>query len=138
MKPLIFNFYRAADLLGRDGNTLDYSKLESLRSVDSLRAKPKAVLRMHLEHLGFEISKKRPDLETETLRVELDFRGKRAAPKRPVLTAFFDGKPVASRIVQLQTLDTTPFIPVLLRRNPELKDVDLIFTIEQANEGDES
>jgi hypothetical protein len=136
MNPLVFDFYRYTDCVGADGRTPDYGKMASVLPVESVKAKPKPVLRMHLAHLGFEISRSRPDLEGETLDVELKFEGKAGEPGIPVLVALHRGKPVASRIVRLQTLDTGPFMSLVLKRRPELKRAYLLFTVSELGSGD--
>jgi hypothetical protein len=134
MNSLIFNFYRILDLIAADGKSLDLCKLSRLAPIASLKARPRAVLRMHLEHLAFEISKQRPDLEGKTLNVELNFEGMVGVPMIPVLAALHDRKRIATKRVLLQNLDTAPFDAMVRKRHPELKHVDLVFALKQPDE----
>lgn len=136
MRSIVLRFYRREECLGEDGG-LDYRRMGKLEPLDSIRARPEVVLRTHLRHLGFQIARYRPDLEGETLPVELQFHGQDGQPKAPVLVALHEGRPVARRRVHLATLNTAPFLAVLLRRKPLLEGADLVFTVDQAGDGDE-
>jgi len=91
MKRITFHFYRHRDCTAEDGKTLDLGKVASQQPVESIRARPEAVFRMHLNHLGFLISRRYPRLEGKILDVELQFRGNDRHPKVPVLTALHKG-----------------------------------------------
>jgi hypothetical protein len=136
MRSLVINCYRAIDLIAEDGQSLDYSRISQLSPVDSFRARPRAVFRMHLEHLAFEISKKKADLEGKRLKVELEFQGDRKTSKVPVLTAVYHGKQTAKMPIRLQTLDTEPFEKTVCKRHPDLCNIVLIFTVNESEESD--
>jgi hypothetical protein len=135
MKPLVFHFYLFEDCVGPDGKTLDYKKIGALEPLDAIRARPEAVLKVHLQHLGFQISRELPDLEGKTLDVDLEFHGGDGEPKAPVLVALRDGRPVARRAVRLETLDMAPFFSALVRRKPHLAQARLAFTVSEEQEG---
>ncbi len=140
MKPLIFHFYSLQDCIGADGKTLDYKKMDGILPVDSIRAKPKALLRMHLEHLGFEISMAFPQLEGKVLHAELVFAGEDGAPKIPTLVAMHEQKVVAAKPVLLQSLDMSEFLSLLITRNAELDGSCLVYRMtceEDENSGRE-
>jgi hypothetical protein len=134
MRSLVINCYRAIDLIAEDGQSLDYSRISRLSPVDSFRARPRAVFRMHLDHLAFEISKKMANLEGKRLNVELEFQGDRGASKVPVLTATYHGNQTAKMPIRLKTLDTEPFKKTVRVRHPELCDVVLIFSVNESEE----
>ena len=136
MRSLVINCYRAVDLITEDGQSLDYSRISQLSPIDSFRARPRAVFRMHLDHLAFEISKKKANLEGKRLNVELEFQGDRGASKVPVLTASHHGKQTAKMSIRLQTIDTKPFEKTVCRRHPELCNAILIFTVNESEESD--
>jgi hypothetical protein len=129
VNPLLFHFYRADDFRGADGGKPDYRKIARAQPVESFKARTEAVFRMHLQHLGFLISRCYPGLEGQTLDVELEFQGKDGEPKIPVLVAVHEGRVIARRKVYLSTLDTSPFLALLLKRRPELKDSHLYYTV---------
>jgi hypothetical protein len=129
VNPLLFHFYRADDCRGADGEKADYQRVARARPVESFKARTEAVFRMHLQHLGFLISRCYPGLEGQTLDVELEFQGKDAEPKIPVLVAVYQGRKIVRRKVYLSTLDASPFLAALLKRRPELKDTHLYYTV---------
>jgi hypothetical protein len=132
MRSLFFRFFLRSDCVGADGLSVDYDRMAAARPVDSIRARPEAVFRSHLDHLGFFISNHLPALEGKVLDVELRFHGD--GPKRPVLVAFHEGEVIAMRTVHLQTLDTSPFSALLIKRRPELHGVDLMYTVAMQDE----
>jgi len=134
MKPLMFTFYNQADILSADGKTLDLEKYAAAEPVASIRAKPEAILRTHLKHLGFFISRMRPDLEGERLEGELHFPGDGTAPRAPVLIARHMGEGVAVRSVRLSTLDTMAFVSRILKKKPWLKNTRLLFSVNRMEE----
>jgi hypothetical protein len=134
MKPLIFNFYRLEDCVGENGATLDYGKVAAACPIDSIRARPRVVLRMHLEHLGFEISRALPQLEGQLLHAELVLAGSDNEPKRLMLVALREGRAIATRPVRLETLDMSPFHSVLRAKRPELKGTHVVFRLTQTEE----
>lgn len=129
MKPVVFRFYRQTECLGPDGRVLDLRKVASLRPLISIRARPEAVFRTHLRHLGFEISRHHPSLGGQCIPVELRFVGKDCEPKVPVLVATHRGTVVGKQVARLRTLDTTAFLVEVLRRMPEVKGEELVFTV---------
>ena len=129
MKPIFIHFYRAEDCLAPDGRRLDHEKMARARAVGSVPGRPEVLFKMHLRHLGFWISWQKPALEGQILDVELMFLGREGEPKRPVLAAFY-GAELADQIpISLDTLEIAPFLSVLLKRRPDLKDADLYFTL---------
>ena len=134
MKPLRFEFYRRSDCLAPDGRSLDFEKIGSLAPVSFIKAKPELVLREHLDHLAFSISRAMPHLEGERVEVKLAFRGPEREPKLLSLIALHGDQEVASRLVPLRTLDVKPFLLAVLKRHPDLEETDLVFTLNQDEE----
>ena len=117
MKPLYFYFYHLKDCIGADGTTLGHEKLAGLQPVDCIKANPRALLRMHLDHLAFEISGFYPQFEGKVLNAELVFAGEDGAPKIPTLVAMHEQKAIAAKPVLLQSLDMSEFFSLLIARD---------------------
>jgi hypothetical protein len=132
-EPLFFHFYRQADCLTPDGRALDLGRIASLRPLESVKARPESVFRLHMHHLAFEISRRLPLLEGKLLDVALHFQGESGQPKMPVLVALYEGVAVGRKAARLETLNAAPFLSPLLRRRPDLRAEDLVFTVSPHN-----
>lgn len=136
MKPIVFYFYIFNEYGENEKDMLNFGKDGSLQTVGSLKAKTEVLFRSHIEHMAFDISRIRQDLEGKSLDVHLEFTEEKDKPKLPLLIARDNAEVVAERIVQLDTLDMKPFISALLRQKPELGYADLFFTVGPMDEGD--
>jgi hypothetical protein len=134
MEHLVFSFYRCRDVTGPDGKSLDRQRLAAAEPLDSVKGNPRAVLGMHLKHLGFYISRMRPDLEGKELEATVVLKGRNGKPENLMLLVFHGSEVVAQRIVMPSTLDADPFLSVLLKRRPELQGADLVYTVSPASE----
>ena len=136
MKRIEVNFYRLQEVLAADSQTLDYRKLAQQKPLASFRARTRAVLAMHLEHMGFDIARKRPDLAGRSLPVALEFEGEPDRPGRPFLKATHEGKVVGELSVCLHSLDVAPFMGTLYQSNPEIENVPLAFSLNPVHPED--
>jgi hypothetical protein len=136
MKPLHFNFYLLRRSTRPEKARSAKDKRFELESLDSIRARPRALFRMALQHLAFEVSRKFPELEGASLNVDIAFHGKSGRPKLPILTAVYMGRPIARQPVPLRTLDMDPFMSVLLKRHPHVDGEHVVFFLTPMEEGD--
>jgi len=136
MKPLNFDFYllkrstRPEKALSAEGKRFE------LEPLDSIRARPRALFRMALQHLAFYVSRKFPELEGASLEVDIAFHGEDDKPKLPILTAIYEGHPIARQPVPLRTLDMDPFMSVLLKRHPHVDGKHVVYFLTPMEEGD--
>ena len=136
MKPLNVNFYRLRRRARLEkGPPAEGDRFE-LEPLDSIRARPRALFRMALQHLAFDVSRKYPELEGDSLNVDIAFHGKNGKPKLPILTAVYMGRPIARQPVPLRSLDMDPFMSVLLKRHPHVDGEHVVYFLTPMEEGD--
>ena len=135
MQQLILKLYRTKDVAVTGGQSLDLRKLSEIRPVDRLRVKSKVLFGVHLEHLGFLISRVRPDLAGRKLDVTVDLDGPADQPRMPILSVFNGADCLIRHPVRLNSLDTERILAVVHRKHPALKTQDLLFTINKPEEG---
>jgi hypothetical protein len=138
MKNLVFDFYRAVDLLAEDGERFDYARLSWLPPVVSLKVRSNTVLQMQLDHLAYDVSNRYPDLEGKTLDVKLEFLERHNGFSVPVLKAIRDGKTVALRQVRMDSLNTKSLFSLVRQQHPELKKIQLTVIISKNGEREKS
>jgi hypothetical protein len=129
MELIGINFYRLEDVAAADGVTPDHRKFQGRPPLASFKAKTRTIFRMHLEHLGFELSRNRPDLEGHSLPASLEFRGDAGRPGLPWLRVSHSGKPVGEIPIRMQSLDLSSLAVLICRKNPQLENVALAFTL---------
>ena len=137
MKPLIFKFYRLQERAADGDASQAQDPGARLELLDSMKARPQALFKMHLQHLAFFVSQHHPGLEGQTLAADLVFRKGEGKPRIPVLVASHEGRPLAMLPSPLSSLDMDPFWRVITKRHPEVKSEHLIFTLGLP-EGEES
>ena len=138
MKNLVFDFYRAVDLLSEDGERFDYARLGGLSPVASLKANSMTVLQMHLDHLAYDVSNRYPDLEGKTVDVKLEFLQLNNGFSVPVLKAIRDGRTIALRRVRMDSLNTKSLFSLVRQQHPELKKIPLTVFVNENGERDKS
>jgi len=129
MKPLVFTFYRLAAGSGNPAASSAEELKDRLECLGSIKARPPALFKRHLQHLAFFISRHYPELEGRSIAAELEFRKENGKPRMPVLVAGHEGRALAMLPSPLSSLDMEPFQRVITKRHPGLKGEDLIFTL---------
>jgi hypothetical protein len=129
MKPLVLTFYRLSAGAGDPAASSVEELKDRLEKLDSIKARPPALFKRHLQHLAFFVSRHYPDLEGQSLAAALEFRKENGKPRMPVLVAGYEGRALAMLPSPLSSLDMEPFQRVITKRHSGVKGEDLIFTL---------
>lgn len=129
MNPLVFTFYRLSGGAGDSAASSVGDLKDRLEKLDSIKARPPALFKRHLQHLAFFISRHHPELEGRSIAAEIEFRKENGMPRMPVLVAGHEGRTLARLPSPLSSLDMEPFQRIITKRHPGLKGEDLIFTL---------
>lgn len=129
MKPLVLTFYRLSAGTGDPAASSVEELKDRLEKLDSIKANPEVLLKRHLQHLAFFVSRHYPDLEGQSLAAALEFRKENGKPRMPVLVAGYEGRALAMLPSPASSLDMEPFQRVITKGHSGVKGEDLIFTL---------